>query len=113
MSKNKLDITLRQGEDFYRLLTIKDSDNVVVDITGYSFAAQIRETPVSNEYLAFSFNISDAVNGQVEMTLAKALSSAKKINSKLKYLYDVEMNDTVRTTRIMEGIVTITPEITK
>ena len=110
---NKLDLTLKQGEDFYRVLTIKDSNNVVVDITGYTFTAQIRETATSNLYLSFSFNISDALNGVVEMTMAKELSSAKKIRSKEKFLYDVEMNDTTRVSRIMEGVVTITPEITK
>lgn len=111
---NRLDLTLRQGEDFYRLLTIKDSDGNAVDITGYSFAAQIRKNfHDSSAYLSFSFNISDAVNGQVEMTLAKELSSAKTINSKLRYKYDLEMNDTSRVTRIMEGIILITPEVTK
>jgi len=110
---NRLDLTLKQGEDFYRLLTIKDSDGNAVDITGYSFAAQIREEYYKPIYLSFSFNISDASNGQVEMTLAKALSSAKNINAPFTAKYDVEMDDTTRVTRIMEGDIEITPEVTK
>jgi len=41
---NKLNIELKQGEDFYRLITIKDANGVAVDITGYSFAADIRRS---------------------------------------------------------------------
>ena len=111
---NKLNIELKQGEDFYRLITIKDANGVAVDITGYSFAADIRRSfSDSVAYLSFSFNISDATGGEVEMTLAKALSTAKTIKIKENFLYDVEMNDTVRTSRIMEGTCSVSPEVTK
>lgn len=112
---NKLNLELKQGEDFYRLLTIKDENNTAINLTGYSFAAQIRSSYEEELFLSFTFVIKDqgTYPGQVEMKLAKALSSAKTVNSKYKYVYDVEMNDGSRTTRIMEGTILISPEVTK
>lgn len=111
---NRLDMELKQGEDFYRLLTIKDANGDAVDITGYTFAAQIKKGyQDKSAFLTFSFNISDASAGQVEMTLAASLSSAKIILKREEYVYDVEMDDTVRKTRIMEGVIEISPEVTK
>jgi hypothetical protein len=112
---NKLNLELKQGEDFYRLLTLKDENGTEISLTGFSFAGQIRASYEDELFLSFSFNIKDQVasTGQVEMTLAKALSSAKTVNSKSKYVYDVEMNSGSQTTRIMEGTILISPEVTK
>jgi len=112
---NKLDIELKQGEDFYRVLTIKDENGLPLDLTGFSFASQIRAAYNDELFLSFTFIISHQVTnkGEVVMTLAKALSSAKEVNTKARYVYDVEMNDGSRTSRIMEGVCLVTPEVTK
>ena len=112
---NKLNIELREGEDFYRLLTIQDSLLAPIDLTGYTFAGQIRAKYAADLYLTFSFTVKDQVTnkGEVEMKLAKALSSLKKISARLNYFYDVEMNDGANTTRILQGNCSIEPEVTK
>lgn len=114
---NKLNIEVKQGEDFYRLLTIKDENGTGIDLTGFVFSSQIREKTFSkNIFLSFSFVVDpDQVTnaGQVSMSLAASLSSAKTVNKILKYSYDVEMNSGSTITRIMEGVATITPEVTK
>lgn len=115
MSSNYLDLTVRQGEDFYRLLTIQDQNGNDINLTGYTFTAQIRETYSSPLFMSFSFTIldQDTNTGEVEMEISAATSSAKVINSELVYKYDVEMNDGTSTTRIMEGNCIISPEVTR
>lgn len=112
---NKLNLELKQGEDFYRLLTFKDENGSLINLTGYTFAGQIRASYDDEMFLSFSFTtLNQTTNtGQVEMTLAKALSSAKTINVKNKYVYDVERNSGTRTTRVLEGAISISPEVTK
>lgn len=112
---NKLNLELKQGEDFYRLLTFKDENSSPINLTGYTFAGQIRASYDDELFLSFSFTILNQTThtGQVEMTLAKALSSAKTINVKNKYVYDVERNSGSRTVRVLEGAITISPEVTK
>ena len=112
---NKLDIELKQGEDFHRVITIKDENGTEINLTGYTFSSQIRSTYSEELFLSFTFTVSNQTTntGEVVMSLAKALSSAKEVNAKYRYVYDVEMNDGVRTSRIMEGTCLVSPEVTK
>lgn len=110
---NKLNLELKQGEDFYRLLTLTDESGAALDLTGHSFAGQIRANYNSEIFLSFTFNISDAVNGKVEMTLSAALSSAKTSIGKSNYVYDVEHNTGSSKIRILEGSLLFNPEVTR
>ena len=112
---NKLNLELKQGEDFYRLLTFRDENGNLVDLSGYSFAGQIRANYDDELFLSFTFNILNQTThkGEVEMTLSKTLSSAKLINVKDNYVYDVERNSGSRTVRVLEGTIVISPEVTK
>jgi hypothetical protein len=112
---NKLNLELKQGEDFYRLLTFRDENAALMDLTGYTFAGQIRASYDDELFLSFTFSVLNQTTnrGEVEMTLAKALSSAKTVNGKNKYVYDVERNSGTRTVRVLEGVITISPEVTK
>jgi len=80
---NKLNIELKQGEDFYRLITIKDNLSAEIDLTGYSFTGQIRASSKSELFLSFTFTIKDqgTSKGQVEMTLADAVWNKKLVDN--------------------------------
>lgn len=112
---NKLNLELKQGEDFYRLITIKDENSNPLNLTGFTFTSQVRATYSADLFLSFSFTIlNQGTNaGQVEMKLAKTLSSAKSLVGKSNYVYDVEMNSGSLTSRIMEGTLKISPEVTR
>jgi hypothetical protein len=112
---NKLDIELKQGEDFYRLLTIKNEDGTPVNLTGFTFSGMIKESFTSPVFLSFSFTVKDQVTntGEVEMTLPASQSSKKPVSSKAKFVYDVEMNSGSQVTRILQGSLLIDPEVTK
>lgn len=112
---NKLNLELKQGEDFSRTLTIKDEFGQEIDLTGYTFKGSIKETPLSNEFLNFSFTILDQIvdKGKVEMNLSSALSSKKKADRPLNLVYDVEMNDGEKIKRILQGSIVFDPEVTK
>lgn len=110
---NKLNLELKQGEDFYRLLTLTDENGTAINLTGHSFAGQIRANYNSEIFLSFTFTITDAVNGQVEMTLAAALSSAKTSIGKGNFVYDVEHNTGSSKIRILEGSLLFNPEVTR
>lgn len=108
---NKLNLEVKQGEDFYRLLTIRDENNDLVDLTGHQFRSQIRASHTSDVFLEFSFNITGL--GTVEMTLSNTLSSAKTRTGKGAFVYDVEWDTGSKKIRLLEGFVTFSPEVTK
>lgn len=124
MSAGCLNLKIEQGTDFYRLLKIKTSIGEPLDLTGCELRGQIRKHPSDKKILAaFSFFILNQTTnmGEVEMTLsaestsaipAVRHNSAKKISRELSY--DIELVDAVgEVERLIEGIVYLSPEVTK
>lgn len=112
---NKLDLELKQGEDFFRLITIKDENGYPIDLTGYSFEGQAKESFVSASYIFFTFLVRDQVanKGEVEFSIARAQTSKKKLRERKQLIYDVEMNSGGQVSRILQGSMVLDPGVTK
>lgn len=123
MAAGTYNFTLEQGASFERVLTIRDSLDAPIDLTGFVFSGQIRKKYSDTSVLAsFSFTILDqgTDTGKVRMSMTaantalipveKAESAEKKLT---QYCYDVEMNTGSTVDRILEGVVSISPEVTR
>jgi hypothetical protein len=108
----KLDLTIEQGATFSRTITIKDASNVAVDISSDTFAGQIRKRHQSGTVEAnFSFSITDGPNGEVTATISATDTAAMDTG---EFVYDIEWTNTgTNVVRLLEGIATITPEVTR
>jgi hypothetical protein len=111
-----LDIKIDQGSDYVRVLTLK-VNNVLLDLTGYTFRGQIRKSFGAQSTIAeFDFTVRDQVTdtGKVDWTLPNSATIGLPIKTDTDYLYDVEMeNADGIVTRLFQGTVTIRPEITR
>ena len=116
------DIDMCQGSDFKIKLVIKDNTGTPLDITGWTFAAEMRRTISDSTVLAaFSFNITDAVNGEVEMAMDAATTGALPLKDQKEntretedFAYDVERTDGGGDIqRIIQGVVKVSPEVTR
>ena len=114
------DILVNQGADYDIQLTIKDNTGTVVDITGYSFLARIKESAESSTALAkFTQQEVDYKNGQVRLHLESDDTSAidtsgDSYSDTSQYYYDVLMSDNDgNTTRILNGSAYISPGISQ
>ena len=108
-----VELYMDQGSTFNNTLNITDDlTNASVNISGYIIRSQMRRSYYSaNATAQINCNIIDAENGIVIMNLPAANTSNIKAG---RYLFDVETTDTTGTTsRILEGIITVTPEITR
>jgi hypothetical protein len=115
---NTLNITIYQGADFQRLLTIKAGAPAVdVDLTGYTFKAQARTAfGIATAAFEFTFTLKDQTTntGEVDWKLANSALTALKLTKSTAYVYDVEMTSPGGIkTRILEGTATVKPEVTK
>lgn len=108
----KLDLTVDQGSTFEKTLRFYTAPGVPKDLTGFQFRGQLRvDYSDAAPQGAFTFTVLDPAAGVVNMLLT-ATETAALEPGKLKY--DVEMvrpNATVR--RLFQGVVTVTPEVTK
>jgi len=106
-----VELTLEQGANFNTVLDLKDSAGGILNLSGYTVAAQMRKSYYSSTATNFTIVVSDAAAGQITMTM----NSANTANvSPGRYVYDVLITSgsSVKT-RIIEGIVTVLPSVTR
>lgn len=106
----KLNLLVDQGASFETTLNLTDDNDDPVNLTGYTGAGQIRKHYTSSNSTSFTVTLGGA-NGTV--TLALSANATGNLASG-RYVYDFEVTDNVGlVTRIFEGIVTVTPQVTR
>ena len=106
----KANLKIDQGTDFSTSITLTDDDGTALNLSGYTGAGQIRKYYTSTTAVNFDVVVT-ANTGTVTMELSSNTSNS--MNSG-RYVYDIELTDTSGiVSRIMEGIVTITPGVTR
>lgn len=100
-----------QGETFKRILTVVDNSKVPLNLTNYTYQGQIRKSYNSLEYVQFDIFTVDAVLGKISIELSYSVTETLIYN---KYVYDIEITaqNNIKT-RILEGIITTTPNVTR
>ena len=112
MTAAAFNLTIDQGSDFAIDLVVKD-DDVVKNLTGYLARAQMRTTKGASTVAAtFTCTILNATAGALKMELTNSVSSAISAG---KYYYDLELYTSGNTivSRLMQGTVILTPEVTR
>jgi|TARA_B100001094_G_C17446726_1_gene446257 hypothetical protein len=111
MSAGTYNFTIEQGTTFSRVLTLQENGSAM-NLTGYSVASQMRSTHDSSSIVAtFSGSVTNASSGQLTLSLTNSQTSA--IDEAI-YVYDVEITSGAgAVTRILEGNITVTPEVTR
>jgi hypothetical protein len=104
----KANIVIDQGTTFASSIAILDENEEPIDMTYYTSRGQIRKTYTSSNAVSFTTALANGV-------LVLSLTATQTANITAgRYVYDVELVDGSNTVvRILEGIVTITPEVTR
>jgi hypothetical protein len=91
----KANITIDQGSSFETTLDVTDDNGDPINLTGYTGAAQMRKHYTSSN--SFAFTVANAT--------ANIVSG--------RYVYDCELTTGSTVSRVLEGIVTVTPQVTR
>jgi hypothetical protein len=103
-------LDIDQGSDFVTEMTLENDDNTPMNISGLNIRSQFRKSYNSLIGYDFAVNITSPLQGKFTLSLSGIASSAIKPG---RYLYDVELYGAISKTRVVEGVITINPEITK
>ena len=104
----KANITIDQGTDFATSLDVTDDNGDPTDLTGFTGVAQVRKHYTSSNSVSFTVSVA---TGQVTLSM-NAVTSANLAAG--RYVYDCELTDGTGTvSRLLEGIVTINPQVTR
>jgi hypothetical protein len=106
------ELEVDQGADFSYSIDIVGDDGAPINVASYVFAGQIRKSYYSSNATAnLTMVIDDVANGIVKITMNAATSANVAAG---RYLYDVKMVDSTNTTsRLVEGIITFNPQVTR
>lgn len=109
-----VELYIDQGATFNNVLNINDDmTNANINLSNYIVTSQMRRSYYSQNASAnIVCTVTDAANGTITMSLAAANTALIKPG---RYLFDVKINNTstLVVTRIVEGIMTVTPSISK
>tara|TARA_B100001059_G_scaffold38757_1_gene31347 strand:- start:2705 stop:3043 length:339 start_codon:yes stop_codon:yes gene_type:complete len=112
MSAGTYNLVIDQGSDFALDLVIKQS-GTALNLTNYSGRAQLRTVhTASSASASFTVTVTNASEGALKLQLP---GSTSKNLAAGQYVYDLEIftsSDTI-VKRIVEGTVTLTPEVTR
>lgn len=107
-------IVIEQGADFSLQVTWETPENFGVDLTGYTFAGQIRNTvdAPNPPAASFVFTVLDAANGVFKFGLTNAVTA--ELNLPVGAVYDVEATSPGGVKfRLLQGTVVFSKEVTR
>lgn len=109
------DLDIEQGANFSKVITWKDSAGVAQDLTGYTARMQIRKSKSATTTLADMTTANGGVTlGGVLGTITLALTAAQTAAMTSGGVYDLELiNGAGFVTRLLEGAVTFSKEVTR
>jgi hypothetical protein len=106
----KANLVIDQGTSYSTNIDILDEYDIAIDLTNYTCAAQIRKHYTSSNAISFSVNLGGA-DGTVILSLT---ANATANMAAGRYVYDVELtSDTGVVSRVLEGVVIVTPNVTR
>ena len=106
-------LLLEQGADFQAVIKLYSDNTSPLNLTGYTGTGEMRR---SYDSVSASATLTVAMpiptNGELIITLAAASSTGIKYG---RYLYDILLTQTSTgtLTRAVEGIITVTPRVTR
>jgi hypothetical protein len=111
MSAGTYNFTLEQGATFSRILTLQEN-SAAMNLSGYSVASKFRSTHDSSTVVGtFSCTITDASAGKLTLSMTNSATSAIEEGI---YVYDLEITSGAGSvTRVLQGKITVSPEVTR
>jgi hypothetical protein len=110
MAAIPVNLIVEQGADFEAFFTVTSSNNVPLNLTGFTADAKIKKSHTSSSSTNFGVVFLNRLDGKVKLTLGNSFTRMLKSG---RYVYDlvITSNSGVKT-RVAEGIVTVSPGVT-
>ena len=107
MATAKQNLVIDQGSTFSQQIVLTNVNNEPYNVANTTVSSQIRKNYMSSNSVAFSTVLQDGV-----LTLGLTVLQTSALIPG-RYMYDVLLITPTETNRIIEGIVTVTPAVTR
>ena len=111
-SREILNQIIDQGSTWSKQITVYETDGTTIqNLTGYTVASQLRKNYTSTAYTTINATNNSPTSGIIVMSLTATQTAALKSG---RYVYDLQITAADGTvTRVIEGVITLRPEVTK
>lgn len=103
-------LAIDQGSNTTVTITVTDSTGSARNLTGFTARGKLKRSYFSSSNVSFTVTIPNPSEGEVVLSLNADQTANLKYG---RYVYDIELvSNTYNVERIIEGIVTVYPEVT-
>lgn len=117
MAAGRYDFVIEQGATFTRNVVWKDSSGTPINLSGYSIAGKIKRKPTdANALASFTCTITNASGGAFSFSLTATQTASLPTSTgkeDLQCYYDIEATTGSTVYRLLSGICSISPEVTR
>lgn len=109
----KANIIIDQGTTFSTEITVTQANGAPLGLSGYTAAGQIRKHYASMN--STPFTVSTGANADLGVLTVSLSANTTQTLTAGRYVYDIELYNSGNTvvTRVVEGMVTVTPGVTR
>lgn len=105
------EIVIEQGATFSSTINVEDTNGDAVNLYSYTANSQMRKSYYSSTAYTIATAVTGTANGEITISMTAANSA---LLSPGRYVYDVKITSpTDVVTRVVEGIVTVLPSVTR
>lgn len=105
------EITIEQGATFQTTINVEDAYNNAINLAGYSASSQMRKSYYSATAYTINATITGTANGEITLSVPSSNTSVMPIG---RSVYDLLITAPDGTkTRVVEGIATVLPAVTR
>jgi hypothetical protein len=107
-----VELYIDQGSDFISTIVLQDDvTNLYQNVDGYVVTSSLRKSVLSqNASGNLTCTILDSANGEIELSMSAGQTANLREGT---YLFDVRSQASGNYIRLIEGIIIVTPSITK
>lgn len=105
------ELVIEQGATFNTTLNVSDTNGDAINLYAYTANSQMRKSYYSSTAITIGSNITGTANG--EITLAITAANTANISAG-RYVFDVKITSpSQEVSRVVEGIATVLPSVTR
>lgn len=109
MAASPLNLTVEQGADFELTITVRNKNNVPLNLLGYSASSVMKKHSSSTTSYPFSVTFVDRQNGRISLSMNNTVTDTL---AEGRYLYDIILTSPNNLkTRVIQGMVTVSPGV--
>ncbi len=105
------ELVIEQGATFSTTINVEDTGGEAVNLYAYTANSQMRKSYYSTTAHTITASVTGTANGEITLSMPAANTSSLTAG---RYVYDVKITSPSSVvTRVVEGIVTVLPSVTR